>query len=339
MERYFLGNNTAYGFVGNYEDELKDKSRVILFKGGPGTGKSSMLKRIAAEAKRKGFDYELWYCSGDPSSLDGVYIKDTNMAVVDATAPHATGADLPKMKDFIYDLATSLDEGKLKEHREEIVHLLKFKKHYFMRAYQHLNTALCHKNNAIALESEGLKKANIRSYAAVLAAELRQDVMTVGAHRRRLFVHAISPSGMNCYYDHLIGKKIYRVGGSDAACNIFFDQLTGLLDGGTAILNPLDAKNSDGFMIGNVAVVRDVGHLADKVYETVNLSVYEGACDIEAIEEERNNVILQVAFAEEQLNKARSMHLECERYFIGAMDFANNDRIYGEILKELKLAE
>ena len=93
MERYFLGNNTGYGFKSNYENELKNKRRVILLKGGPGTGKSSMLKRIAAEAKGKGLDFELWYCSGDPDSLDGVYIKEKDTAVVDATAPHATGAD------------------------------------------------------------------------------------------------------------------------------------------------------------------------------------------------------------------------------------------------------
>ena len=61
MERYFLGNNTAYGFLGNYEQELKDKHRVILLKGGPGTGKSTILKRIAKEAEARELDYELWY--------------------------------------------------------------------------------------------------------------------------------------------------------------------------------------------------------------------------------------------------------------------------------------
>ena len=108
MERYFLGNNTAYGFYGNYEQELKDKNKVVLLKGGPGTGKSTILKRLAKEAEDRGVDYELWYCSGDPKSLDGVLVKDLNIAVVDATAPHATGADLPVIKDVIFDLATSL---------------------------------------------------------------------------------------------------------------------------------------------------------------------------------------------------------------------------------------
>lgn len=82
MERYFLGNNTAYGFKSSYESELSNKRRVILLKGGPGTGKSSILKKIAAEAKNKGMDRELWYCSGDPDSLDGVYIKQLDAAIV-----------------------------------------------------------------------------------------------------------------------------------------------------------------------------------------------------------------------------------------------------------------
>lgn len=76
MERYFFGNNSGYGFFNLYEKELKSKDKVVLLKGGSGTGKSSMMKKIAKKAKSLGLDYELWFCSGDPQSLDGVFVKD-----------------------------------------------------------------------------------------------------------------------------------------------------------------------------------------------------------------------------------------------------------------------
>ncbi len=334
MERYFLGNNTAYGFIGNYETELKNKNRVILLKGGPGTGKSSILKKLAAEAKSRGLDFELWYCSGDPDSLDGVYIKELDTAIVDATAPHASGADLPMIKDFIYDLASSLSHEKLAECKEEIEKALYSKKQHFIRAYQHLKSAFCHFNNQMELEMQGLKQADIRAYASVIASKLRSENRE-NSLRRSLFTYAICPNGEDTYYDHLRGKYVYKVSGSSAAKKIFFDELCGLLVGGTVILNPLDPKIIDGFVIGNSAVVGDVGHMSDFVRENVNLGVYDGALNMRAIEEEKNYVVLHTAFAVEQLGKARESHLAAEKYFIAAMDFDNNNAMYSHILRDV----
>ncbi len=333
MERYFLGSNTAYGFVGNYESELKNKRKVILLKGGPGTGKSSILKKIAAEAKNRGLDFELWYCSGDPDSLDGVYIKQLDTAVVDATAPHASGADLPKIKDFIYDLAQSLSHEKLAKNKNEIQKLLDCKKWHFMRAYQHLKVALCHLHNQIELESIGLKTADIRAYASVMASELRsakKDLLPT----RKVFTNAVCPSGENVYYDYLRDKRIYCVTGNAAAKKIFFEQLCALIDGGMVILNSIDPNIVDGFVYSDYAVVSDVGHFAGEVCESVNLSVYESG-NRDGAEEERNNVKLYVAFAVEHLEKARENHIAAEQYFIKAMDFANNNRLYADIFRDV----
>ena len=329
MERYFLGSNTAYGFKGYFDEELKNKRRAVLLKGGPGTGKSYILRKLAEEAKKRGLDYELWYCSGDPSSLDGIYIKSLDCTVTDATAPHATGADLPMIKDFIIDLASSLSTGKLAECKDEIDSLLKCKKWYFMRAYQHLKLALVHLHNQIELESQGLKAENIRAYASVMASNLRSANAGV---RRRLFSKVICPSGESAYFDHLRGKRIYKVDGGFAARKIFFDELCGLVEGGTVILNPLDPSVADGFIVNDVAVVSDVGHFDGEVSETVNLFVYENAPDTAAIEEEKNGVTTRIALAEDCLENARAAHLSAEKYFISAMDFDNNRMLYDKIL-------
>lgn len=332
MERYFLGNNTAYGFKGYYEDELKNKSKVILLKGGPGTGKSSILKKLAAEAKKRGYDYELWYCSGDPQSLDGVFIKDTGVAIVDATAPHASGADLPKIKDYIFDLATSLSHDKLTPERERIEKLLNDKKRCFIRAYQHLKVALCHLHNQLELEMTDLKQTNIRAYASVVASNLRCTAKSAG---RKLFTQAICPVGESVYYDHLRDKRIFKVDGGLASRKIFFDELKGLLDGATLILDPLEPEIVDGIIVGDAAVVSDVGHFANGVSESINLYVYENSPETAAIEEEKNSVTTHIALAEDCLENARRNHLGAEKYFIEAMDFDRNGKIYADIVKEI----
>ncbi len=54
--RFFLGANTPSGFVSRF-DQLADAGdgwRLFVIKGGPGTGKSSLIRRAAAELERSG---------------------------------------------------------------------------------------------------------------------------------------------------------------------------------------------------------------------------------------------------------------------------------------------
>lgn len=334
MERYFLGNNTAYGFWSNYENELKDKTKVILLKGGPGTGKSSILKRIAETAKQNGYDYELWYCSGDPQSLDGVFIKELNTAVVDATSPHAIGADLPVIKDVIYDLATSLSKPKLDKYSNEIKELIKIKKQCYTRAYQHLKSALCHFTTQLDLEKQWVNDVGIRAYATVLGAELRSECKS-GAQNRKVFTQAICPVGESEYYDHLRGRHIYKVTGSDKAKQIFFDELKHLGGCDMLLLNPLEPHMADGLVCRNIAVVSEIGHFDESKCENINLGVYEKDYSVEDVVDEKNNVTLQKAFAVECLNKARETHLQMEKYFVSAMNFENNEKMYKKMSAEI----
>ena len=88
---YFLGANSRYGFYSLY-DGLTDpglgESRLII-KAGPGGGKSTYMKRLAADIASSGEPVEYIWCSGDPDSLDGIRVPRFGVAVVDGTAPHA----------------------------------------------------------------------------------------------------------------------------------------------------------------------------------------------------------------------------------------------------------
>ena len=87
---YFLGANTPGGFY-SLMDKLLDpaKARAIyILKGGPGCGKSTLMKRLGALAEEAGHRPEYIYCSGDPDSLDGLVLPDLAVAIADGTAPH-----------------------------------------------------------------------------------------------------------------------------------------------------------------------------------------------------------------------------------------------------------
>ena len=88
---YFLGANSCGGFASLYGDftASPEIDRLYILKGGAGCGKSSCMRRIADAAAERGFATERVLCSGDPGSLDGVFLPALRLAYVDGTAPHA----------------------------------------------------------------------------------------------------------------------------------------------------------------------------------------------------------------------------------------------------------
>ena len=86
---YFLGANSGDGFYSLYDGFCsRDDDFLYLIKAGPGGGKSGFMRSIAAAAADRGYDTRSVLCSGDPDSLDGVYIPALKVGFMDATAPH-----------------------------------------------------------------------------------------------------------------------------------------------------------------------------------------------------------------------------------------------------------
>ena len=94
---YYLGANAPTGFYSLYDQMLDpEKARDIrILKGGPGCGKSTLMKQVGRAMEERGHSVEYIRCSGDPDSLDAVVIPALGAAVVDGTAPHVVEPHYP----------------------------------------------------------------------------------------------------------------------------------------------------------------------------------------------------------------------------------------------------
>lgn len=88
--QYFLGANAPIGFYSLYPELIRPETAraVYILKGGPGCGKSTLMRRVGARMEEAGLACEYILCSGDPDSLDALLLPELGVALVDGTAPH-----------------------------------------------------------------------------------------------------------------------------------------------------------------------------------------------------------------------------------------------------------
>ena len=173
---YFIGANTALGFSRGkacYYDE-GELTKLYIIKGGPGTGKSTMMKRCAEEAEKSGASVTRLYCSSDPDSLDGVIIEkgDIRIAIVDGTAPHTADPKLPGCTGEIINCGDAWKTEILEGQRDEIAALSAAKSVAFERAYAFISAAAGIKSTMEKAASDHTNKRKLRAFAARLCAKL-----------------------------------------------------------------------------------------------------------------------------------------------------------------------
>ena len=140
--RYFAGGNTARGFYSLFDSSLEGLNRIFILKGGPGTGKSSLMKDVGKVWSEKGYDIEFLHCSSDPDSVDGVIITSLQVAIVDGTAPHVIEPKLPGAVEEYINLGEAWDSKALASRKNDISELSKQVSDAFQMAYRTYAEAL-----------------------------------------------------------------------------------------------------------------------------------------------------------------------------------------------------
>lgn len=123
--KYFTCANSCKGFVNYFESSLNGMEAIYILKGGPGTGKSTLMKTVGEYFWKKGEDVEYIYCSSDTNSLDGLVITGRKAAIVDGTSPHVLEPQAPGAIEEYVNLGDAWTREKLRPHKAEILDIKK----------------------------------------------------------------------------------------------------------------------------------------------------------------------------------------------------------------------
>ncbi len=323
---YFAAANGYGGFRSLFSEIFNPEifERIYIIKGGPGTGKSSMLKRLICYAKERGYYCEAIYCSSDPRSLDGAIIKNRSrtIAILDGTAPHTYDASYPGATEEIIDLGTGFRTSELAAQRERIISLANRKKAAYKSAYDFLS--LAGKIRQIAL-GELSKYINYCKAECLIDNIVKAgDATSKGVHYR-VYTSSFSKDGYRAI-EGSSDKKKERIGMTEG--RFISELLMGLIYKRlleTDSVLRVSPSPLDDSIIEEIETSECIYSLSDGDVKIRAGSILTAdPPNITPLTEMHEKVLgmAQMYFAE-----ASSLHMELEDIYKSCVDFKNNDRI------------
>ena len=197
-ETWFAGANAENGFAGSFGEIVPEDGleRLYIVKGGPGTGKSTLMRQAAREAERAGHRAVRYLCGSDPDSLDAVVI-DGRIGIADGTPPHPLEMKLPCAASEWTDLSRFWDRGVLEARREEIAFRIRAKGRAYEEAYSFLRAAGVLSAEARAVSRRCFRADKAEGAVRRLIGKLRRDgaLPDSGGAARRRYSHAVTMKG------------------------------------------------------------------------------------------------------------------------------------------------
>ncbi len=343
---YFLGGNTPYGFYSyyNYLIDQKDANKIYCIKGGPGTGKSSLMKKIAKHMEGAGFTVDYAHCSSDPKSLDGIVINEKSIAFVDGTSPHIVDPKTPGAVDLILNMGGFWDEDGIHSHKDDIIPLGTEISYLFSHAYNYLASAKCIWDDTNKMYLKAISNTAHKRFADKITELKTLPLADNMGKKRKLFSTAFTPEGVISTIDTLTeGYRVYTLKGytgdvlsviSDIASSkgLYTECYYNPMEPSKHIEHLVIPKMHIAFVTSDNLHKSDTGDIID-FSEYYDKTIYDKySPDITYNEHLINELIKKTS---DTIFKAKKLHDELEKCYIPYMDFGKIDKLYENIIEAL----
>lgn len=355
IRNYFVCANTARGFTNYFASNLYGLKKVFILKGGPGTGKSTLMKKIGSIYHNMNYDVEYIHCSSDVASLDGVIIRKLGVAIVDGTAPHIIEPVAPGALEEYVHLGVAWDTAELELHVESILKLQEEIKDHYEKAYNALERGLLVHDDWEKIYIAQMNFAMANEIAEQLKHWILPDVKKekegVAFHR---FFGAMTPTGPVDYIENLT---------ADMKTRYFIKGRPGT--GKSSILKKVShAALDQGFDVEIYHCAFDANSLDMVVIPELHTCVFDSTEPHEHFPSREGDVIVDVyaecitkgtdetyanqlaAIASEyaecireakgELGLAKCLHDDLEHYYVKSTDFNQINQIRKDILARIQ---
>ena len=348
--KYFLASNSCEGFVSFFEKSYNpyDNWKAYIIKGGPGTGKSSFMKKVATYAQNNKQNFILCPCSSDPDSLDGVILPNKKIIILDGTTPHTIDPIYPAVCEEILNFGQFWDSDKITD-QTQIIEITNRNKALHKTASCYLQAVgkfvLDNYKTALACTS----KTKVKKLANTIAKRYIPKSNTA-AYEWVRFISGITPKGLISYPESITKTCENIIVISDeyyASSNILINEIRNFaLKNGHEIitlLNPfLPPLITDHIIIPSLslAFVTENSKLkfdinARRIHArrfTSNKFLHNSTQRIKFNKKAINNILNTAC---NTLNEAKQVHDQLESHYINAMNFTELNEFADKFCKKI----
>ena len=336
------------GFISCFDHLIDDRllRRRLILKGGPGVGKSTFMRRVHAALCADGEEATLYFCSGDPDSLDAVAVAHAGLLILDGTAPHIVDPKIPGARDSIVNLGECLDEAALRPRLDAIRSCMADHAIASRRARACMQAACSlSRDNAAIVDSVVDSRRMAQMTRALIHAILSEDAPPESIPViRPVITEAVTPKGELSLIAQNTQPRVIRI-----ACHWAQDI--------TPILREAShAARSAGYSVEEYRFPAVPGRLAHLAIPSLGVLVTTGetpaseqtfdfsACLPQSsllrheclLEQGRAGVKLHLHRAVSAMAQAKQLHDELETFYVPNMDFAAWQKMLDDTLSSLR---
>jgi hypothetical protein len=351
---FLLGSNSPQGFVSHF-DQLTDGTdgwRKYIIKGGPGSGKSTMMRKISEHFAS--LEQELIFCSSDLDSLDGVIIPALKFCIADGTAPHVIEPQYPGALESIIDIAACWDEGALYQNRKDIIALNDAISGCHAQCCRFLGAAASLSGDTYRLTLEAVDTEKLAGYCKRLAEKEFCPVKKGPGTEKIRLLSAVTNQGVHVFTDTVrqICDRVYVLNDDyGAVSRILLHTLRSkALAAGYDIVCSYCPLGPHEKLEGLLIPERRLGFVTSNrqhdfslslhPYRTINSQRFLNAGILKKSKRRfsfnRRAVAQMVHQAEFLLRDAKALHDELEHYYISATDFKKVNQLTKRIIAKVE---
>lgn len=364
LPQFFLASNTPQGFFSLFNHLYYPEQDwfCYIIKGGPGTGKSTLMKKIVEVSQKNKIKTELIYCSSDPNSLDAVIFPEIKKCIVDGTAPHTLDPIYPGISDKIINLGDFWNEKKLKKQKHKLLNLFADNKKFHNNSRALLKFIGKIQNIKNSIVKNYIRSNVIEEYSEKFFKQFYDEFKSPNAncafgHFEKLrFLDAFTPDGHTFFSETinaLCAKGVYIIEDKyDLAANEFLQKIKlKMIANNFDIIScphPIAPKDRlravliPSIEVAFIAINPITEKKLLKIKKTYKKINAERFFDLTALKEHKNSVkfyekiILELEKdVEINLKKALKNHDEIEKIYASSMNYSQVDKVSNKLIRDI----